>query len=71
MNKKLAKLILTRNGFDVLEQRGFYSHFIRARHTGTYETVGTFDIEDDKVNYTEICNICFRGNPYKEGKEIN
>lgn len=33
-------------GLVALEQRGFYSHFMRIR-TPDYQTLGTIDIDDD------------------------
>ncbi len=47
MTREEAKRLLTKEGYDVFEQRGFYSHFLRVRRLPSYSTVTTIDVDAD------------------------
>lgn len=49
VDKDRAIRALRRRGYDVFEQRGFYSHFLRVRHPTSLETITTIDIEAGRV----------------------
>lgn len=47
MTREGAKRLLTKEGYDVFEQRGFYSHFLRVRSLPSYATVTTINVDAD------------------------
>ncbi|RWC99427.1 MAG: hypothetical protein EOS58_32385 [Mesorhizobium sp.] len=60
MTRRQAIKRLKAAGFDVLEQRGFYSHFLRVR-LADLTTVECLDIEEGKVDTKAINALLNRG----------
>lgn len=52
-----AKAILARDGYDVMEQRGFYSHFLRVRIMPERQTVATISIEHNVVPRRAVARV--------------
>lgn len=57
-----AKRLLESAGYNIFEQRGFYSHFLRVRVPDAtyYRTVACIDIEHSRIKRNRIASLCMR-----------